>query len=1020
MLLALALGATALLPFGALGQPNQVTGLVSTCAPPLQFPSGVTVTLIDVNGISPPQTTLTTPGGSYSFTPPTGDYVVAVNKTGYYSNATVTPVRFDGTQTKTIDVCMYAQPTTSKKLTVNVLSSGSPVAGANVAAFNLTNPTGRPQLVTNGSTNAAGFTNLTLWGGQFQLRTSANLYMTDTTNVNVATTSSATISLVAGIELIGHARDPQGRFLSAGLIGWLYNPSAPNTSAYRLIPAAVSGSLYDFHAPAGTYTVIIDANRSAAYEATVALPGITNPYDVVLQPARQEFYNTTVLFNGKDWNNFTVWRNITLNPDSTLVGLSSPIFHDLRLQIDATTGIGNGDGILSPAEIANFQTFLNQKGPAYVTTDGFLLLNGKAYNSTSFQVFLSPTLPTPGARVWINTTSNYILKNPPPWIGYGATKYFLNMTLVPDTNGSSYQNFTYTVSLAQGYEMVTDTIIPSTSPPAITTSGYTRILIDPGVLGTKPQIKMVLNPALNGTARAKVTAPVGKFTVVNSTYQNYQAYVQANTNINFTAADSTNPPSNDPTRANFTWKFESNTTCGAPCTRYGLTPTFSYSTAGEYKLNVTMVGSGGNVSYRTITIWADGITPTAMFKTNITGSGSAVNLNLTENQGIAIRFDGSLSSDLAFTSPFVKKGIIPNSGYAWDFNGDRITDATGVVANYTFNKPGNFTVNLTVTDGVGLKGANASLRIQVNDTEPPKPAFTVLDPNSDWVPVSFSGLKERKNYTLNASRTSDNYDPLAKLNFTWTIPGPLISLTGTNHTFWGVNITFGWSQWNNSYPVKLVVRDTGFGSGKPNNGTLTQNLTVGIVMAYHADLFIVVGSMKIDNTNPEAGTQIKITVNVTNKLGWAKAMAIQVDVTAATGTTTIHLPASQVTWFDKSGANLGSSTSIPGGTTQTLQVLVTPTNQGNTTITIKVWDNTEPYTLVTSENQASMTILVRQPGWINIAIIGSVVGVFAVFIVGVYYRRKVKAGEWQPRFRRGEKGEKPKKEREVKEEKKRL
>jgi hypothetical protein len=67
-----------------------------------------------------------------------------------------------------------------------------------------------------------------------------------------------------------------------------------------------------------------------------------------------------------------------------------------------------------------------------------------------------------------------------------------------------------------------------------------------------------------------------------------------------------------------------------------------------------------------------------------------------------------------------------------------------------------------------------------------------------------------------------------------------------------------------------------------------------------------------------------------------------------------------------------------------------------------------------------MTILVRQPGWINIAIIGSVVGVFAVFIGGVYYRRKVKAGEWQSRFRRGEKGEKPKREREVKEEKKRL
>ena len=69
----------------------------------------------------------------------------------------------------------------------------------------------------------------------------------------------------------------------------------------------------------------------------------------------------------------------------------------------------------------------------------------------------------------------------------------------------------------------------------------------------------------------------------------------------------------------------------------------------------------------------------------------------------------------------------------------------------------------------------------------------------------------------------------------------------------------------------------------------------------------------------------------------------------------------------------------------------------------------------------------RQPGWVNYAIAGSVIGVFAVFIFAMYYRRKVKAGDWQPlRGRRGkrEKGEgeekRPKKETEVKEENKRL
>src|SRR5207245_10316656 len=122
-------------------------------------------------------------------------------------------------------------------------------------------------------------------------------------------------------------------------------------------------------------------------------------------------------------------------------GLGPANLRDLRLQIDST--LGNGDGSLFAGEIAAFccasTSWLAMKGPGYVTTDAFLTTNGRAYNSTlaSFSVTVSPTLATPGAKVWINTTTTYAQKQTPPFIAVGAQPSFVNMTIVPEHNATS-------------------------------------------------------------------------------------------------------------------------------------------------------------------------------------------------------------------------------------------------------------------------------------------------------------------------------------------------------------------------------------------------------------------------------------------------------------------------------------------------------------------------------------------------------------------------------------------------------
>jgi len=432
--------------------------------------------------------------------------------------------------------------------------------------------------------------------------------------------------------------------------------------------------------------------------------------------------------------------------------------------------------------------------------------------------------------------------------------------------------------------------------------------------------------------------------------------------------------------------------------------------------------TGGNLSYRNITVYVDDQLPVAKIRTNRTGSGSANGLTLKVDEGIVVRFDGALSTDLAYPGT---PGKILDSGYAWDFDGDGATDRTGRIQNYTFPKPGVFKVNLTVTDSVGWKGANATLNAQVNDTKAPVPAFDILDPSKDWTVIT--SPIEQRTIALNASKSTDDYTKLAQLNFTWTVPGPIVGLpTGVaNHTFWGMNVSFAWQEWNNSYAVLLSVKDTGFrgsDAGKPNIGNLTRKINVQIDPLLHADLRIDAGTLKISPADPAEGDLVTITVNVTNKPGRAIAQDVTTEVRSISGGQTTVVSTS-ADWRDKNGTAKGADHTIASGATVKLVFSVRLYGQGNKTVQVYVADKTEPYTWITPENRASEALNVRQPWWQPYAIVAAVAGVIILFVFAMYFRRKVKAGEWRPlRGRRGEKveGEEKKPRREVKEEKKRL
>lgn len=1034
MLLALVLSAMALLPARAQGATNTVTGLVSRSDNGLSI-GGATVTLVDAKGVLPTLTTTTAGDGVFSFSPAASNYTIGVTAPGYYSGGITTQFRFDGSATVSEPILLDPElpaGKTSFPVTFHVrdASTLTYIGAATVSVYNATRQAaGQSSLIATGITNGtagpnAGNTTMSLWSDNtFSVQVNATGYGLFIDTMTISGSGTINVGMSHQFVVSGHAKNAQGQFLSAGLTAALYNLGVPKTNSSKVIAGVVTGSLYTFYAPAGSYRMIVDANGYLAVAQDITLSGTpsTTTRDSTLAPAAQESFLTTVLFGAKDWNNLTVYRNWTLHADDALVGLMPSGLRDLREQINNTFGTGASDGTVSAGDISAFTAWLARNGPLYVTTDTFFLVNGKSYISSanSFTILSVNGLSTAGADVQIATRATYSLKST-AWITYGAPKYFLNMTLYPDTNTTVYHNETYIVQLPRAYEMASSTIVPAGS---ITTTNFTRITVDPGLLATgQPQIRMTLQQSFTGTARANLIGPIGKFYVVNSTFQNYQAYVAENTGMNFSAQQSSDPVG-DITKANFTWEFQANVNTAVK--GYGIVSTYKYTVTGQFTVNLTVVQSGGNVTYRDITVWVDGTPPTANFRTNLTGSGSAVGQTLRINESTAVRFDASLSSDLAYTN---KSGVIPNSGYAWVINNDNssIPATTGRVANWTFSTPGWYNIELNVTDGVGWKGVNATMTVIVNDTQAPVPAFSILDPTNDYAPVTT--MTEGHNYTFDASKTTDNFDKSANLTFNWTIPGPVLGNQGTTYTPTGANITFEWTSWNSSYKVILTVKDRGFGSGVPNVANKPFNESVQIYRPWHANLYINVGSMKVSNQAPESGATVTITLNVTNIAGWGTASQVEVSVGENAGTQSSSLMGDQLvgngwTMADKAGT---ATNAIPSGSTVTLTINVVVVGQGNKTLNVVVKDKTEPYTSVTAENTASQAINVVQPTWVTYAIVAAIVGVFAVVVGAMYYRRKVRAGDWQPRFRRSKKDkeeggrEKPRKEKEVREEKKRL
>ena len=141
-------------------------------------------------------------------------------------------------------------------------------------------------------------------------------------------------------------------------------------------------------------------------------------------------------------------------------------------------------------------------------------------------------------------------------------------------------------------------------------------------------------------------------------------------------------------------------------------PVFTYASAGTYAVRLTVTNAGGSDSeLKTdyITVSEAPVAPVADFSADAT--------------------TGIIPFTVHFTDLSTGTGI---TAWAWDFNGDGAIDSNSQNPVYTYDNPGRYTVNLTVTGAIGTDTEVKTNYIVANRYVEPFPGYTRIPTDPDF------------------------------------------------------------------------------------------------------------------------------------------------------------------------------------------------------------------------------------------------------------------------------------------------
>ncbi len=859
------------------------------------------------------------------------------------------------------------------------------------ASLTIHNVTKDHDVSSDVSDSSGGFV-LMSWAGIFELQLRADGYQPKTMSLQITEDRKMRVLMDERVLINGLVTDESGPSPVNNVRAYMFCLD-PVPESMKILEAKTSGgSFYEFDAFPGNFRLYVDADGyQAKYsEITVTADEVHN---FSLSLSEEELFETSIGFVGGDWNEIAVYKNLTLNNDSHLASLGTDTWGSLWLEIDWT--VGDRDGNLSSQEWTNFSAWLEERGPQFLSTDGFFTTEQEEY--TLKMTGYSVDVTYDNEHVWIETVAWYNTDA----IEMDLDTYDLTLNAAYDEailiegEDKILKNFTYWIEAPRGYELVWNS---SMNTDVI---GFTDIFVDPKKGVGTGTVALKLGKSDVGVAKAKIISPVDCSivgyeelctNVIRSDFEDYLAVIPAETEINFSAEDSTDPNSEQEDNkisqyANFTWDFGDGTPLG-----YGIVAPHNYSDPGNgpgnYTVELTIVEPGGNETNRKINVTVDAQVPHALVwydEDDWTVKDSQFHIN----EDIEFNMGANLSSDEVWIG---EEGTIMS--WQWDFDSDGDPNAfTEDVETDFFTEPGEYVLNLTVWDWVGHKSDNYSKTIYVDDVTPPEATFRVMD--SNFVETNFP--YEQENVYFNASDTTDNFSTLENTTFEWTIE---------NGTATGVNITHIFSE-PGEYVISLKATDEA-----ENDGYHNITLNVGANRSLHSHIFIEpreIGEfdpLEFHPGSPEVGQSVKISVVVNNTDEGVDALNVIVRFWIV-GEEDKEIKGT-VKYYDSDGNQIFNKT-IPVNGSIRAEISWKPGGHGKYTIKANCTaDNEFPNT--EGDNTIQEQLTVKEAGYVTPLIIGILVVLIFLIAIILLVRRKF-GGRFPRRAKKEKKPEKVKKKR---------